>query len=84
MRAFGNMKDIYFEDIFELYKRVLPCLKISTKMLKIHGIDIDYKVLWEYLSTTKWVNGHDLTLYDIVHDIFNVDINGIRKYIEEV
>lgn len=84
MRDFGIMKDIYFDDIFELYKRVLPCLKIKSRMLKLQGINIDYRKLWEYLSNNKWNNSKNLTLYDIVHDILNVDINKIRKYIEEV
>lgn len=64
--------DIEFKDIKELYKRVLPALKVKKRLLLKKGIKIKEEDIFEYLAKEKWSKASNLTLSDIVSDIMNV------------
>lgn len=64
--------DIEFKDIKELYKRVVPALKVKRKLLLKKGIKVKEEDIFEYLAKEKWSKSFNLTLSDIVSDIINV------------
>ena len=37
--------------------------------------------MWNYLKENTWRNKHDLTLYDMVSDIFDIDTYGVLRYV---
>ena len=65
--------DIEFKSAKELYKRVLPALKVKKRLLLKKGIKISENDIFNYLVKEKWSKGLNLTLSDIVSDIINVD-----------
>lgn len=70
-----------FSNISELYKRVLPAINIKISDMKRHGfISIDNYDVFLYLASNKWNSSINLTLYDIVSDIFNVDEVSILNF----
>ena len=78
------MNDLKFKNIMELYQRLNPALESKVKEFNLCGIkyikDID---IFEYLSRSKWENYPNLTLYDMVSDIFNLSVDDISKYMAE-
>ena len=66
--------DIEFQNIKELYKRVMPALRVRKRLLLKKGINVSEKQIFEYLSKEKWSKGYNITLNDIVSDIINCDI----------
>ena len=57
-------------------------LKSKRKELKEKGYTfLTDKDLWDYLKNTKWCNESDLTLYDIVNDIFYLDEKDLLRYL---
>jgi hypothetical protein len=76
------MVDEKFSSITELYKRVLPALRSKKKELIIQKIGfITEKDIWDFLRDTKWSKETNLTLFDIVNDILNVEQNKLFEYI---
>ena len=72
------MKEVKFDNIKELYERVIPCLELKVKLLKEQNIDITKEDIWNYLSN-KWKNSNNLTLFDIVNDIMILDGNKLKE-----
>ncbi len=66
---------IEFKDVKELYKRVLPALKLKKRLLLKKGINVSENDIFEYLAKKKWSKGFNLSLNDIVNDIINADDN---------
>lgn len=66
---------IEFKDVNELYKRVMPALKLKKRLLLKKGVKIKEIDIFEYLAKEKWSKGFNLSLNDIVNDIINVDDN---------
>ena len=65
-----------FQSIDELYKRVLPALRIKKCEFHYFGYShIFEKDIWNYLSDVKWKMGYHLTLFDIVDDILQLKID---------
>ncbi|MBQ9024475.1 MAG: hypothetical protein IJ105_04560 [Bacilli bacterium] len=64
--------NIEFKDIKELYKRVLPALRVKKRLFLKKGIKINEEDIFEYLAREKWSKANNLTLSDIVSDIINV------------
>jgi hypothetical protein len=63
-----------FESLDELYRRVYPALTIRVRELKYLGREeINEKAIWNFLSIHKWKNSKNLTLYDIINDIFHYE-----------
>lgn len=76
--------DIEFNNIKELYERLLPAL--NTKVTELKRNDLDYikkEDIWNYLKDTKWVSANNLLLYQMVDDILNLDNYEIDKYVKE-
>lgn len=72
--------DIEFNSLKELKERVTPALNTKLKELKsknYNSITIDD--IWNFLIK-KWKNGKNLTLYDIINDILNLDNEDIEEY----
>lgn len=70
------MEEVKFNNIKELYERVIPCLELKVKLLKKQNINVSKEDIWDYLSN-KWKNCNNLTLFDIVNDIMILDGNNI-------
>ena len=76
--------DLEFSSLKDLYLRVEPALKAKKTELNRIGLSyIGQNDIWEYLVESKWKQGKDLTLSDIVDDILNTDNNLIDKYFKE-
>ena len=76
--------DIEFNNVKELYERLQPAL--NTKIIELKRNDIDYvkkEDIWNYLKNKKWVNAHNLLLYQMVDDILNLDNQEIDDYVKE-
>ena len=76
--------DLEFSSLKDLYLRVEPAL--NAKKIELDRIGLSYiskKDVWEYLVETKWEQGNNLMLSDIVDDILNTDNNLIDKYFKE-
>ena len=75
--------DIEFNNVKELYDRLLPAL--NTKVTELKRNDLDYiKVedIWNYLKNTKWISANNLLLYQMVDDILKLDNYEIDKYVK--
>lgn len=77
--------EIEFENSKELFNRLKPALRTKQSELKkvgysyIHLIDI-----WDYLTTRKWKQAHNLSLYEMVDDILNSDNELIDAYVKDM
>lgn len=69
------VKIMDFNSLEELYKRVLPALRIKSSETK----EVTEQDIWDYLAKTKWNIATNLTLYDIVNDILTCDVNQIKN-----
>jgi hypothetical protein len=75
------MVDEKFNSITDLYKRVLPALKSKRRELEASKVGfITEKDIWDYLRDEKWNKKSNLTLFDIVNDILNVEKNKLFEY----
>ena len=75
--------DIEFNNIKELYERLLPAL--NTKVIELKRNDLDYikkEDIWNYLKDKKWSKANNLLLYEMVDDILNLDNFEIDEYVK--
>ena len=73
--------DLNFSSKEELYERVKPALRTKKSELDKLGFSyISLQDIWAYLAETKWKNGKDLMLSDIVDDILNTSFDEINSY----
>lgn len=75
--------DIEFNNIKELYERLIPAL--NTKLIELKRNDLDYikkEDIWNYLKITRWSKANNLLLYQMVDDILNLDNNEIDEYVK--
>ena len=73
--------------ITELYKRVMPALKSKQKEFSLNKLTcITENMIWNCLRETKWGKGKvtNLTLYDVVDDIFNLTEQEIIHYLNHL
>lgn len=69
-----------FNTLEELKKRVSPAIDTKLKELKAnYYYDVTEEDIWEYLKI-KWKKKNNLTLYDIVNDIINLDNEEILEF----
>ncbi len=80
----GVIMEIDFNNIEELYIRVLPSLRLKQRLLMQQGQSIGISNIWDYLTKEKWAKAKDLTLYDIVNDIMTLDAIEVINYFKEV
>lgn len=65
------MEDIKFSSLQELYNRVKPALRSKVKELSIAGYKfIKEEDVFNYLKNSKWSKKNNLTLSELVNDIF--------------
>ena len=70
-----------FSSLTELRNRIKPAIETKLKELKAnYYTNINEDDIWEYLKNS-WKNKTDLTLYDIVNDILNLDNETINEYV---
>ncbi|MFA5696358.1 MAG: post-transcriptional regulator [Bacilli bacterium] len=71
-----------FESLKELYLRIKPALTSKKEELRRRGFNyFKEEDLWNYLKETKWIKTENLSLAEMVRDIFNLDYNGLDKYV---
>ena len=76
--------DIEFNNVKELYERLLPALNTKVKELKRNDIDyVKKEDIWNYIKDKKWSKANNLLLYQMVDDILNLDNFEIDEYVKE-
>lgn len=76
--------EIEFQSEQELYVRLLPALRTKKKEMKRNGYPyIKEEDIWNYLKESKWKKGKDLSLFDLVNDILNVDDAYVDLYMKQ-
>lgn len=76
--------DIEFDSLEELYERIRPALKTKKEEMRRNGyIYIKEEDIWNYLKEVKWINSKNLSLYQMVSDVLNIDNLLIDKYLKE-
>lgn len=63
--------DIEFNSIRDLYKKVLPALKIKKREMNKKGINVNEIDIFNNLVKTKWKKKVNLSLNEVVNDILN-------------
>ena len=79
-----EVKDIEFNNVFDLYKRVKPALNSKVKELKREKYDyIKEEDVWNYLVKNKWSTAQGLVLCEIVDDILHAENKKIDRFIKD-
>ena len=73
--------DLEFKSIKELYDRIEPALRTKKYELKKLGYLVSEADIWNYLTSSKWINSINLTLSEMVNDIFLASGNDINNYL---
>lgn len=69
----------------ELYDKITPALDARVAMLRREGENLVKKEdIWNYLSLKVWPNKENLTLDEVVNDIFSVDKDKLREYVNDL
>lgn len=74
---------IEFQNVKQLYNRLLPALR--TKKSEMNRVGIDYvqeEDIWNYIKEIKWKKANNLSLYEMVNDVLNTDNSLIENYIK--
>lgn len=72
-----------FKSLSELYSRIRPALVSKNSDLKRAGINyVKEEDIWNILKETKWVKTSNLSLADMVNDIFSLNNDMIEKYVK--
>ena len=72
--------DIEFKSLSELKKRVTPALNTKLKELKSKNYNyVTIDDIWDFLIK-NWKTSKNLTLYDIINDILNLNNEDIEEY----
>lgn len=73
--------ELYFSNQDELYKRLLPALRIKKKEFKKTIPNIEEKDIWNSLKNEKWNKTSGLSLSIMVDDILRLTIANILEYL---
>lgn len=80
----GIKMDIVFNSVQELYERLKPALRTKQNEMKREGYTyIKSDDIWNYLKEVKWKNASNLSLYEMVSDVLNVDNGMIDSYLKQ-
>lgn len=77
------MMDIKFKSLKELYSRIKPAL--LSKKMALFRLGLNYikeEDIWNYLKETKWQKTTNLSLSEMVNDIFGCDNYEIDNYVK--
>ena len=73
--------NIEFNNLKELKDRITPALNTKLKELKKNNYNIStIEDIWNYLIEKKWKTAQNLTLYDIINDVLNINNEDIEEY----
>lgn len=76
--------DVEFNSLEELYRRIKPALHTKKEEMKRNGYPyIKEEDIWNYLKEVKWVHSKNLSLYQMVSDVLNVEEHLIDRYLKE-
>lgn len=76
--------NIEFSSLEELYRRIKPALHTKKEEMRRAGyIYIKEEDIWNYLKEIKWINSKNLSLYQMVSDVLNVQNELIDRYLKE-
>lgn len=76
--------DIEFNSLEELYNRLKPALNTKQREMMRNGYNyIKIEDIWNYLKEVKWKKAKDLSLYEMVSDVLNVDDILIDDYLKQ-
>ncbi len=71
-----------FNSLEQLYIRLNPALNSKMNEIKVKGFGYIKKIdIWNYLSKYEWNNKKDLSLYEMVDDILNIDNIKLNDYV---
>ena len=74
---------IEFQNIKQLYNRLLPALRTKKSEMIRYGINyVSEEDIWNYLKEIKWKKANNLSLYDMVNDVLNTDNSYIESYLK--
>jgi hypothetical protein len=79
------MEEIKFNNIGELYQRIKPAL--NSKMRELHNLGYKYineQDIFDYLKENRWHQAKNLTLAEMVDDIFMTKNEDYDTYIKTV
>lgn len=73
--------ELEFKSLKELYDRITPALRSKVSELKKTGYaEIKESDIWNYLTDKKWQKTKELTLAEMVNDIFSTNGEDITNY----
>ena len=73
-----------YNNVNELYVRILPALKTKVAELKREKIFyIKEKDIWNYCVENIWQNKKDLRIYELVDNILNIDAIKLDIYLKK-
>lgn len=71
-----------FKTLRELYNRIMPALTSKCSEFKKIGCkNIKESDIWNYLTSKKWQSSSELTLSEMVNDIFELRVEEINNYL---
>ncbi len=71
-----------FKTLRELYDRIRPALISKCSEFKKEGYsNIKEAEIWNCLTDKKWQKSNELTLSEMVNDIFELKIDEINSYL---
>lgn len=71
-----------FKTLRELYNRIMPALTSKCSEFKKIGYrNIKESDIWNYLTSKKWQSSNELTLSEMVNDIFELNGEEINNYL---
>ena len=74
--------DYEFTSLEELYNRLKPALETKRIQMQRNGFNyIRIEDIWNYLKEIKWKKARDLSLYEMVDDVLNIDDIVIDSYL---
>jgi hypothetical protein len=79
------MREIKFNTLSELYSRLKPALYSKNLEFKRRNINyIKEEDIWNYLVNYVWINKINLDMFEMVKDIFDLDIIKIDNYVKSL
>lgn len=74
--------DLNFYSSDQLYERMKPALFAKQQEMKRHHYAyLEQEDIWNYLIEKKWKHASDLSLYQMVNDVFTVDEEQVELYV---
>lgn len=68
----------------DLYNRIKPAINVKIKDIKReYNINVTINEIFSYLEIKIWPEKLNLSLSEMIEDIFNLDINELFSYIEK-